>query len=378
MRRAYRSKFVSPLEDKAVLDDGLVLLFAAPASFTGEDIVELHGHGGVAQSRSLIDAVMSLGCEPARPGEFSRRAVLNGRMDLATAEGVAQLVAAETEAGLRAARSLLGGELSKRIEVLIGQTDSLLAQLEASLDFPDECEGMDESRWPARILSIKIETELLAGTWDGARRLRRAPRVVLLGPPNSGKSSLLNVLAGYERAIVDDEPGTTRDILEIDVSLKGLLVTLVDGAGYREDGERIELLGIERLANAAKEADLVVGVIDGSRDPAECEEAVYELFSALDCPLLMVANKLDLGLAGLESNLVRVDGSSWIETSAVTEEGVSKLCQEIVDLLNLTSPGEGRVLVTLERHHDALCRAGGALGEAGDLLEKGGSLEVVC
>ncbi len=375
MRRAYFSLFESPA-DGSMLDEGLVLLFRAPFSFTGEDVAELHGHGGVAQSRALIRAALAAGAEAAGPGAFCRRAVENGRMDIARAEGIAELVAAETDAGLRAARSLMGGSLSRRVEEIAAAAEDLLSEWEAALDFPDETAGLDEKVWHGRLTRIAVSAKQLERTWGAGNRLRVGPRLVLAGPPNSGKSSLLNMLAGRERAIVDHAPGTTRDVLEVSVDVGGHSITLVDVAGVRDGGDRVEALGVEKAMEAVTSADVVVGVVDASRAPTTMDEKAMELLANTSSPLVMVANKKDLGDKGLARYRERLQASSWVRTSAKTGQGIDEMKKEIASTVEQRPTGEAEVLVTLERHREALCVAWDALKEAEIALLDGGGVEL--
>ncbi|MEW5742038.1 MAG: tRNA uridine-5-carboxymethylaminomethyl(34) synthesis GTPase MnmE [Myxococcota bacterium] len=255
-----RHAYFTSLRDREgrVLDEGLALYFAAPASFTGEDVVELHAHGAPRLLALLLDEVLAHpGVRLAEAGEFTRRAFLNGRLDLARAEAVADLVAAESEAQVRSAAAQLSGELSRRLAEVRQPLLALHADLEGALDFPDEASGADEGV-SERLAEVRRAVDALVGDARAGALVRRGARVVLYGPVNAGKSTLFNRLVGAERALVDEEPGTTRDVLEAKLEVGGLAVTLVDTAGLRESPGRLEAMGIERAREALRGADLAL------------------------------------------------------------------------------------------------------------------------
>lgn len=371
-RRMVLRPVVHP-ETGAVLDEALVVLFEAGRSFTGEAAAELHGHGGAAQTRALFDALVAAGAHPAGPGEFTRRAVAAGRIDLARAEGIAEVTAAASEAGLAAARSLMGGALSRRIEAFLAEVEALLAEWEAFLDFPEEAGDVDPDGWPPRLEALLGEVRALVATHARGRRLRDGARVVLVGPPNAGKSSLLNRLAGYERALVDAAPGTTRDQVEAHLEVGGIAVTLVDGAGVREGGDRVERQGIARTLEAVSGADLVLAVFDGSRPPAEDAAAVARALEGAGARTVLVLNKRDLGAAGHGALAALLPEAERLATSAVTGAGLTELASALESRLALGPVGEGEVVVLLARHAEALAEAAGAL-EAGLGLAREGVL----
>ncbi len=258
-RHAYFTRFTDAAG--AVLDEGLTLYFAAPKSFTGEAVVELHAHGAPRLlSMLLAEVLRHEGVRLATPGEFTRRAFLSGRVDLTRAEAVADLIAAESEAQVRAAAAQLSGELTARLEALHAPLLALQADVEGALDFPEEAEGA-EADAAARLEPLVAHVRSLLGDAKRGALIRRGARVVLYGPVNAGKSTLFNALIGANRALVDAEPGTTRDTLEARVELAGLAVTLVDTAGLREGAGRLEALGIERTKEALRGADLAVLVL---------------------------------------------------------------------------------------------------------------------
>lgn len=258
------------------IDRGLVLWFPAPGSFTGEDVVEFHVHGSRAVARALFAALSALGARLAEPGEFTRRAHLNGRMDLTAVEGLADLLAAETEAQRRLALRVAGGELGVRLEAARATAIRCLAWIEADLDFADEADvpGSVVDRAFEDIAGLERTLGALVADAEATRRVREGVEVVIAGPPNAGKSSLLNALARREVAIVSEEAGTTRDVLEVRLDLGGMAVTLVDTAGLREAEGAVERLGIERARRRAGDADLVLW-LERADTPAPMDRAPF-------------------------------------------------------------------------------------------------------
>lgn len=325
----------------AVLDEGLVLYFRAPHSFTGEDVVELHAHGAPRLlSLLLTEVVKEDGVRLATPGEFTRRAFLSGRIDLARAEAVADLVAAESEAQVRSAAAQLSGELTLRLEAVHGPLLELQADVEGALDFPEEAEGAEENVAPRLEQSLQAVKALRGDARRGAL-IRKGARVVLYGPVNAGKSTLFNALAGVSRALVDEEPGTTRDTLEARLEWSGLAVTLVDTAGLREAAGRLEALGIGKTREALAGADVAVLVLppDATADQramwrAESEEARrVEVWGKADLRRppdqhLAVSGQTGAGLAELRELLTaKLGGGSAAAVVASSERHLAGLAQ---------------------------------------------------
>jgi tRNA modification GTPase len=282
--------------DGAPLDTILVSIFRAPHSYTGEDVVEISSHGGASIPRAIFDALVADGARPARPGEFTERAYRNGKLDLAQAESVAALVRARSERAARAASLALGGSLSRRVEGWEVALVRILAEVEARIDFPVEAgEPLDGASMATSCESIVASIAEGLSRLPASRRAQEGIRVSMLGRPNVGKSSLLNALVGYDRAIVTEHPGTTRDTLEDSIWLDGIEVRLIDTAGLRPVEDPIERLGVERAAMAARACDLAVVVLDRS-DPREADAAsaadLMDLASGR--PVIVAWNKADL------------------------------------------------------------------------------------
>ncbi len=315
-----------------VIDDGIALWFPAPNSFTGEAVVELQVHGSPVVLRQLLARCCELGARQARPGEFSERAFLNGKLDLAQAEAIADLIAAADERSARAARRSLDGVFSQRVDALAEQLTRLRIHVEAAIDFADEpLDTLGGEQVQAGLLQVLAMLDRLLVEAERGRKLRDGLHAVLVGPPNAGKSSLLNALAGSERAIVTDVAGTTRDVLRETVRIDGLELTLVDTAGLRDGGDAIEREGMRRARGELAQADLALIVLD-ARDPQAAYAAVADAIDGVPTRL-WIHNKCDL----LDAPST-IDSADAIGVSAATGAGMEQLHAR---LRELASAGTG-------------------------------------
>ncbi|MEO8040203.1 MAG: tRNA uridine-5-carboxymethylaminomethyl(34) synthesis GTPase MnmE [Betaproteobacteria bacterium] len=339
--------------DGVVVDAGLALWFPAPRSFTGEDVLELQGHGGPAVLATLLERCMALGARMARPGEFTERAFLNGKLDLAQAESVADLIEATSAIAARAAMRSLRGEFSQRIEELAYALVDLRIVVESSLDFPEE--GIDAQGATAEVLAqIREHLRLVQEAARQGHLLREGVQVAISGSPNVGKSSLLNRLVGEDLAIVTDIPGTTRDTLRASIELEGIPFNLVDTAGLRSTDDPVERIGVARAQAAAAEADVVLQVVD-----VGIAEAMRP------CPngrLIVVENKIDL--YGIPPGLRHQGGAPIVRLSAMTGSGLSCLRAALLEAAGWTPPQPEGVYAARARHLEALVRASQALERA--------------
>ena len=343
------------------IDQVLCAVFRAPRSYTGEDLAELTCHGGSAAPQALLAALLAAGARLAEPGEFTRRAYLGGKLDLAQAESVVDLIGAHTARARESALARLSGGLSREVAALRARTREALLECEAFLDFQDQLP--DDFDWDARareVAAIAAEVDALASTSGPGLRLREGARVALAGRPNVGKSSLLNALLKEERALVSELPGTTRDVLSETIDLGGVPVTLIDGAGLR-DGSRdpLERAGIERARAAAASADALIAVVDVS-EPDHPEDAAL-LRSLAARRGVVAANKIDLGERRGPGGAP--DGWATVRTSARTGAGIAELA-EAVRMVLLGDAARETVLVGTLRQERALRAAHQALAAA--------------
>jgi tRNA modification GTPase len=283
-------------EESRPIDRGLAIFFPAPASYTGEDVVELHVHGSPVIAREVVRTLIAAGARAAEPGEFTRRALFNGKIDLHQAEAIADAVSAEHRSAARAAVANLSGGLRSTIDELRQRLAAVLEEIAAAIDFPDEVTEPDAADLRRRLDAIAGELRLLLRDGEAGRLVREGVTVAIVGPPNAGKSSLLNALLGEERALVAELPGTTRDSIEENVAIAGMLVRLIDTAGIRTHADRVEAAGIERTHRALESARVALVVLDGSRLPGDEERTMLEL--TRQRPRVLFCNKADVGRRG--------------------------------------------------------------------------------
>jgi tRNA modification GTPase len=348
------------------LDDGIALWFAAPHSFTGEHVLELQGHGGPQVLQLVLERCQELGARLAEPGEFSRRAFLNGKLDLAQAEAVADLIDAGSREAARGALRSLEGAFSRRINALKEGLIQLRMLVEATLDFPEEdVDFLEQADAWGKLAALAGRLEAVQAQARQGALLREGLNVVLIGQPNVGKSSLLNQLAGYDAAIVTDIAGTTRDTLREAIQIDGVPLHVIDTAGLRDTDNPVERLGIERAWAALEKADVAVLLTDAQHGVGEAEARILARLPTI--PVLTVHNKIDLASeAGRESR----DGKEiWL--SALTSEGLPLLRRRLLAMAGWQSAGEG-VFSARARHLEALRRARGHLEAA---RESGRQLE---
>lgn len=356
------------------IDDALLLVMHQGRSYTGEDTVEIQCHGGSLVSRKVLEAALSAGARAARPGEFTFRAFLNGRLDLAQAEAVQELIAAKSEKALDAADSQLQGALSKKIGAFQERLTAIAAILEAWVDFPEEgLEFASVEEVCSDLEAIIQKMQKLIDTFHHGRVLREGISLCLVGAPNVGKSSLMNALLGKDRAIVSHEPGTTRDVIEDDLRLNGLNFRILDTAGIRKSDGLVEQEGVRRTEEAMASADLNVMVLDSSRAVNEREHKLLE--SLPKGKTVLAWNKVDLGRQA-ESPL---ECPYMATVSAKTGEGLEDL-QEQIDacIWQQGPPSREEVVITNVRHKEALCHAVEAAMSVIDQLRSGASPEFVC
>ncbi len=370
------------------LDHGLLLHFKGPASYTGEDVIEFHGHGGVLVTQRVLERILACGARAAEPGEFTQRAFLNGKMDLTQAEAVMDLIHAQSTLALRAANEQLGGAIGRQAAAMQQAIIPVLAHIEAYIDFPEEDispeTGADLLR---RIDAVLEQAQKLIATSEQGRILRHGARTVISGAPNVGKSSLLNLLLGFERAIVSPTAGTTRDTIEEIIQVHGIPLRLVDTAGLRESTDDIERVGIQRTERELDRADLVIEVVDASQ-PASAVQRLT-LPDSIASRRLLILNKADLGIhadwstasEGLGTVVPPIGGSGSIKAiplSCLTGEGIEPLRDAIRSIIATAGPlAADHPIAINARHKAAFERCAERLQAAKAALESAAAPEFI-
>ncbi|MBQ8230251.1 MAG: tRNA uridine-5-carboxymethylaminomethyl(34) synthesis GTPase MnmE [Clostridia bacterium] len=349
-------------------DYGLCVYFRAPASYTGEDIVEFQCHGGESVARGILKQTFRLGARPAGKGEFTKRAFLNGKLSLASAEGVADMINGESEAEVKAGYLLYSEKLTEKVRVLQDELKTVLAGIDVSVDYPEEdIEEEHILEIVPDLTRLTAEISSLTKSYAVGKKIKSGVTVAICGKPNTGKSSLLNRLLGYDKAIVSEIAGTTRDAVEGTLEIEGRKFNLYDTAGVRESGDRIESIGIERAEAIVRSADLVVFVADISAKVDEEDARVLEMVQGK--PLIKVFNKTDLTRDETETD-------ADVHTSAVTGEGIEQL-KALLFEKGFGERGEDAAFLIEQRHFEALQRAGESLNRAISACNNGAPLDLI-
>lgn len=354
--------------DGEVLDYGIALYFQAPNSYTGEDVFELQGHGGPVVLNLVLQEVVRLGARIARPGEFTERAFLNEKMDLAQAEAVADLIESTTEQAARAASRSLQGAFSARIDDLLESLIYIRMYIEAALDFPEEeIDFLSDKQLHQRMRRLQADVQAVMASVRQGQLLREGMTVVILGQPNAGKSSLLNALSGSDAAIVTDIAGTTRDVLQQQIHIDGLPLNIVDTAGLRETEDVVEAEGVRRAWRAVEQADRILLIVDANKGIGEADQKIIDQIPA-DTDYDVIFNKIDL--LSEQPHIEHNGHQHRIYLSASTGAGVAELSQHLKQCIGYEQSSEG-MFTARQRHIDALKVAAENIDAAAEQLENG-------
>lgn len=361
--------------DGRILDEVLVCIMRAPKTYTREDLVEIHCHGGIVSVNGIFELVLKMGARMAEPGEFTKRAFLNGRIDLAQAEAVLDLIRAKSQKGIDLAIKQLSGALSEFVQSLRREMESLIARMEAEIDFPEDVEESDRSVIVRGLEDIVRKIEEIIETEDVGRVYREGLATVLIGKPNVGKSTLLNRMIGSERAIVTDIPGTTRDIIEETVSIRGIPVRMIDTAGIRKNAGVVERIGIEKAREELEKADIALAVIDITSEMDEDDLIVAQMIK--EKRGIVVLNKMDVGYrkADRKEIIGAVGEKPVVEISAAKGWGIEDLKSAIVNLVIQKKIRREDAMITRKRYKDAMIRARDCLVAAAKALDEGMPVE---
>lgn len=371
------------LDNDEVLDNVLVSYFKAPHSFTGEDVCEINCHGGNQITKDILQLVLENGATMAEPGEFSKRAFLNGKMDLSQAEAVINLINAKTKTESRIAAKNLEGDLSKKIRELREELVELMAHIEVSVDYPEYDYEEVEPKNIVELLDRKIsEIQHIVDTYDHGKYIKNGVNVAILGKPNVGKSSLLNKLANYEKAIVTNIPGTTRDIVEETINLGNIVLNISDTAGIRDTDDIIEKIGVEKSLKILEEMDLVLYIINGEEGVSKEDFEILSKIQNKGLKYITVINKMDITqksvLDGITDELVNNNIRKPICISVEEDLGIDDLKNEIITLFDSSDLDYTHELViTNERHRDLLKKAISYLNDAKNEINNGQPIDIV-
>ncbi|KYO67242.1 tRNA uridine-5-carboxymethylaminomethyl(34) synthesis GTPase MnmE [Thermovenabulum gondwanense] len=375
-RTMYLGNIYDDLE-KYVVDEVLMVKFKAPNSYTAEDMVEIHSHGGFTAVRKILNLVLRNGARLAQPGEFTKRAFINGRIDLSQAEAVIDIIRAKTDKALKVAVDQLKGKISEKIKEIMDSLLSVIALVEANIDFPEE--EIPEASPDIILKNISYNIERLNYLKEKAgagKILREGISTVIVGKPNVGKSSLLNSLLMEKRAIVTEIPGTTRDVIEEYINVKGIPIKIIDTAGIRDTKDPVEKIGVERAMEKVEGAELVLFVVDAS---GELEEEDYKIMENIkEKRLLIIFNKIDLGQKIDEKKVKEhLPGKRVVKISALRDEGIELLREEIYELIvNEVGSLEEGIIITAQRHIEAINKAIESLKEAKITVENNLPMEI--
>ncbi len=368
-----RKMYLGTFHYENVYDKCMCVYFKAPYSYTGEDVIEFQCHGGITISNLIYESLIKSGCTPATKGEFSKIAFLNGKLTLDEAEGVVDMINAESESEIRAGYDLTLGKLKSDVEDMQNGLTTTLAKIEVALDYPEE--DLEKETYidiKNALLPVKEKIEKILSTADTGRLIKDGVKILIFGKTNAGKSSLLNALLGYDRAIVTDIEGTTRDTLEETYIYKGYKFVLIDSAGIRKSDNLVETIGIEKSIDGLKYADIVLFVVDTS---IPLDDNDYDIMSRLNVKnTVLIANKSDL------KQVVDVDKLGFdtiIKISSKTGEGVDNLKEKLYDMAKFGSINNGSIIITNARHRDALKDALDLINNALDAIDNVKELDLV-
>ena len=360
--------------DSQIIDEVMMVVMLGPNTYTGEDVVEIHCHGGVVVTRKILDLIISKGARIADPGEFTKRAFLNGKIDLSQAEAIIDIITAKSDSGLKSAIKQLDGDLKETIKRINAKIEKVLANLEAEIDFPDEdIDTMSINAMEHLIDEALFDIEKLIKEADAGRITREGVNVAIIGKPNVGKSSLLNALARDERAIVTNIPGTTRDIIEESIQVKGVLFKISDTAGFRDTQDIVEKIGLEKSKRLLIDADLILFVIDDTQQLTADDYRLIDELTDSNKKILVIINKIDLKRFHLRDEVAKLlPSAKIIEMSALEKNGIAFLEEELVNMVFKGEVVQNQdYIITRTRHKNALLKARDHLLESKKTIANG-------
>ena len=370
--KGYTMKYGHIVDSKTgeKIDEVLVSYFKSPKSYTTENMCEINSHGGTVVERRILEQCLANGAELAEPGEFTKRAFLNGRIDLCEAEGIIDLINSKTESEAKASIKQLEGNLSKKINEIKEKILDIMADIEASIDYPEyDIEETTNEKAKRIIIKIKEEAEKLEKSFDTGKILKDGIKTAIIGKPNAGKSSLLNAILNEDRAIVSEIEGTTRDTIEEYINIKGITLKIIDTAGIRKTADKIEEIGVNKAISLAEDSDLIIAIFDNTRDLEEEDEKILDLIK--DKKAIILLNKVDVKNSTLENNdKIKSLNKPVVKISAKNNEGIEELYNTILNMfeINEIEISDGNVITNI-RHKNQITKAISALDGALNTIE---------
>ena len=368
--------YIIDKEKNEKIDEVLVSFFKNPKSYTKEDMCEINSHGGIVIERKILELCLKNGADIAEPGEFTKRAFLNGRMDLAQAESVIDIINSKTDKEAEASVNQLEGMLSNEIKNIKKKLLDTMADIEASIDYPEyDIEELSDNNLIKKLNDIKNDLNNLKNTFNSGKILKEGIKTIILGKPNAGKSSLLNAILNEERAIVSEIPGTTRDTIEEFITVQGIPLKLIDTAGIRNTNDKIEEIGVKRALKLAEDADLIISIFDGSK---KLEKEDYEILEIIkDKNSIIINNKVDLENSQINAEIFKKYNKTIIDISTKEKIGINRLYDEIVKMfrVNEINMNDG-VIVTNIRHKNQIEKALQSLEESIISICKGMPIDI--
>ena len=370
--KGYTMKYGHIVDSKTgeKIDEVLVSYFKSPKSYTTENMCEINSHGGTVVERRILEQCLANGAELAEPGEFTKRAFLNGRIDLCEAEGIIDLINSKTESEAKASIKQLEGNLSKKINEIKEKILDIMADIEASIDYPEyDIEETTNEKAKRIIIKIKEEAEKLEKSFDTGKILKDGIKTAIIGKPNAGKSSLLNAILNEDRAIVSEIEGTTRDTIEEYINIKGITLKIIDTAGIRKTADKIEEIGVNKAISLAEDSDLIIAIFDNTRDLEEEDEKILDLIK--DKKAIILLNKVDVKNSNLENNdKIKSLNKPVVKISAKNNEGIEELYNTILSMfeINEIEISDGNVITNI-RHKNQITKAISALDGALNTIE---------
>lgn len=375
--KGYTIKYGFIKENNKIIDEVLVSFFKSPHSYTTENMCEINSHGGIIVMRKILELCLNNGAELAEPGEFTKRAFLNGRMDLSQAEAVIDIINAKSNKEAKEGIKQLEGFLSKEINKIKTKLFEIITNIEVSIDYPEyDLENMSNDEIQIKLNEIKIDLEKLKKSFDNGKLIREGIKTAIIGRPNAGKSSLLNAILKENRAIVTEYEGTTRDTIEEFVNINGLPLKVIDTAGIRETENEVEKIGIEKSKNLAKEADLCIVIIDSSK---ELNDEDIEILNIVNLEKsIIVLNKCDLKIQIDETNEFIKKFKNIIKISALKREGIDELYNKITELFNLNEINlDNEIIITNERHKNIIDKAIQNINKANEAVNNDMPVDII-